>query len=59
MILPDDESAGECGSLTRWVGLLENILDELDASGRALPAIHVSYSIDLLKLELGSAAEDT
>ena len=56
MKMPSEQPAVEGATLARWIDLLDGILTELDDSGLAVPAIHLSHSIELLKQELGSAS---
>lgn len=55
-MMPSELPAVEGATLARWIELLDGILIELDDSGLAVPAIHLSHSIELLKQELGSAS---
>lgn len=55
MMMPSEQPAVDGAALARWIELLEDVLTELDDSGLAVPAIHLSHSIELLKQELGSA----
>mgnify|MGYP005824838155 CR=1 FL=1 len=54
MILPEEQPEGEFATLARWIDQLNAVLAELDASGLAVPAVHLNHAIELLKLEMGA-----